>query len=153
MQFFFYVFYFATYFNKTFKIIHNLGAVVLDKEVPPWALIKDLRLVKWGTEVSIPFNSSLSRAAQHTSAPHSPSTWPPPSMLRRSQQHAAGNGDRTFLGGTLTKYSPEFLNMHMLWYIYFFFFFLLFLFYCSGFCHTLKWNSHGFTYVPHPDLN
>ena len=24
-------------------------------------------------------------------------------------------------------------------------------FYCSGFCHTLKWNSHGFTCVPHPD--
>ena len=22
---------------------------------------------------------------------------------------------------------------------------------CSGFCHTLKWNSHGFTCVPHPD--
>ena len=26
------------------------------------------------------------------------------------------------------------------------FFFLI----CSGFCHTLKWNSHGFTCVPHP---
>ena len=24
-------------------------------------------------------------------------------------------------------------------------------FYCSGFCHTLKWNSHGFTCVPDPD--
>ena len=22
---------------------------------------------------------------------------------------------------------------------------------CSGFCHTLKWISHGFTYIPHPD--
>ena len=32
-------------------------------------------------------------------------------------------------------------------FLYFFFFF----FYCSGFCHTLKWNSHGFTCVPHPD--
>ena len=31
--------------------------------------------------------------------------------------------------------------------------FLIFLFFyiCSGFCHTLKWNSHGFTCVPHPD--
>ena len=28
-----------------------------------------------------------------------------------------------------------------------FFYFL----YCSGFCHTLKWNSHGSTCVPHPD--
>ena len=26
-----------------------------------------------------------------------------------------------------------------------------FFFYCSEFCHTLKWNSHGFTCVPHPD--
>ena len=24
-------------------------------------------------------------------------------------------------------------------------------FFCSKFCHTLKWNSHGFTCVPHPD--
>ena len=23
--------------------------------------------------------------------------------------------------------------------------------YCSGFCHTLKWISHGFTCVPHPN--
>ena len=23
--------------------------------------------------------------------------------------------------------------------------------YCSGFCHTLTWISHGFTYIPHPD--
>ena len=34
-------------------------------------------------------------------------------------------------------------------------FFNLILFYyffiCSEFCHTLKWNSHGFTCVPHPD--
>ena len=30
-----------------------------------------------------------------------------------------------------------------------FFFFIFFI--CSGFCHTLEWNSHGFTRVPHPD--
>ena len=23
--------------------------------------------------------------------------------------------------------------------------------YCSGFCHTLTWISHGFTFIPHPD--
>ena len=28
---------------------------------------------------------------------------------------------------------------------------MLFFFYCSGFCHTLKWISHGFTCVAHPD--
>ena len=27
----------------------------------------------------------------------------------------------------------------------------LFFFICGGFCHTLKWNSHGFTCIPHPD--
>ena len=33
----------------------------------------------------------------------------------------------------------------------FLFFFIFTFLYCSGFCHTLKWNSHGFTRVPHPD--
>ena len=41
--------------------------------------------------------------------------------------------------------------------IFFFFSFisvswrLISLQYCSGFCHTLTWISHGFTCVPHPD--
>ena len=30
-------------------------------------------------------------------------------------------------------------------------FFFNYFFICSEFCHTLKWNSHGFTCVPHPD--
>ena len=64
-----------------------------------------------------------------------------------------------------------------MWYIFFFFFFefqhppvdgcsiancnffsfifiswrLITLQYCSGFCHTLTWISHGFTCTPHPD--
>ena len=43
-------------------------------------------------------------------------------------------------------------------FIYYFFFPFIFiswrlitLQYCSGFCHTLTWISHGFTCVPHPD--
>ena len=46
-------------------------------------------------------------------------------------------------------------------FISFYFFFVLlcfsyfyhsfFFFICSEFCHTLEWNSHGFTCVPHPD--
>ena len=32
-----------------------------------------------------------------------------------------------------------------------FFFLMNFFFFCSEFFHTLKWNSHGFTCVPHPD--
>ena len=42
--------------------------------------------------------------------------------------------------------------------VFFFFFPLIFicwklitLQYCSDFCHTLTWISHGFTCVPHPD--
>ena len=27
----------------------------------------------------------------------------------------------------------------------------IYFFICSGFCHTFKWNSHGFTCVPPPD--
>ena len=48
------------------------------------------------------------------------------------------------------------LNFFFLSFFLFFFHFLIsflifsFL-YCSGFCHTLKWYSHGFTCVPHPN--
>ena len=41
----------------------------------------------------------------------------------------------------------SFLNVAFVLYYHFF----LFFFYCNGFCHTLKWNSHGITCVPHPD--
>ena len=40
------------------------------------------------------------------------------------------------------------------WQSFFFFLIswrLITLQYCSGFCHTLKWISHGFACVPHPD--
>ena len=40
------------------------------------------------------------------------------------------------------------------WGLFFFFFFswrLITLQYCSGFCHTLTWVSHGFTCIPHLD--
>ena len=46
------------------------------------------------------------------------------------------------------------------WQFSFFFFIPPFIFiswrlitlqYCSGFCHTLTWISHGFTCIPHPD--
>ena len=41
---------------------------------------------------------------------------------------------------------------HILFFsIYFISWRLITLQYCSGFCHTLTWISHGFTCVPHPD--
>ena len=35
--------------------------------------------------------------------------------------------------------------------VVFFFCPCIFFLICSEFCHTLEWNSHGFTCVPHPD--
>ena len=38
------------------------------------------------------------------------------------------------------------VKMKLFSWVRLFFFFLI----CSEFCHTLEWNSHGFTCVPHP---
>ena len=46
---------------------------------------------------------------------------------------------------------PGGASQQFLFFFFNFIFFLIIFFICSGFCHTLKWNSHGFTYVPHPD--
>ena len=40
---------------------------------------------------------------------------------------------------------------HISLFIYFISWRLITLQYCSGFCHTLTWISHGFTCIPHPD--
>ena len=53
--------------------------------------------------------------------------------------------------------SPCLFNFFFLIFLFFFFPFIFIswrpitLQYCSGFCHTLTWISHGFTCVPHPD--
>ena len=45
------------------------------------------------------------------------------------------------------------LTLTLLWILIFFFFSwrLITLQYCSGFCHTLTWISHGYTCIPHSD--
>ena len=46
------------------------------------------------------------------------------------------------------------LHCRQILFIYLFIFIscrLITLQYCSGFCHTLTWISHGFTCAPHPD--
>ena len=48
-------------------------------------------------------------------------------------------------GSQQTVENSFFLIFFKFYYYYYYFF------YCSGFCHTLKWNSHGFPCVPHPD--
>ena len=59
--------------------------------------------------------------------------------------------------------SPGFIFFLTLFYLFFWGFTFLFLInyfnwrlitlqYCSGFCYTLTWISHGYTCVPHPEL-
>ena len=50
------------------------------------------------------------------------------------------------------------MNFQMFKLVFFFFFSFIFIIlrlitlqYCSGFCHTLTWISHGFTCIPHPN--
>ena len=43
------------------------------------------------------------------------------------------------------------ITLLLLFFIYFYYLEANTLQYCSGFCHTLTWISHGFTCVPHPD--
>ena len=67
-------------------------------------------------------------------------------------------GERPHSDPSLT--APEGTQPVDIWVSGFFsFFFLIYLYsleanylqYCSGFCHTLTWISHGFTHVPHPE--
>ena len=61
----------------------------------------------------------------------------------------------------LENYSLSRVNIYIsLSFIYLFIYLFSFIFiswrlitlqYCSGFCHTLTWISHGFTCSPHPD--
>ena len=48
-----------------------------------------------------------------------------------------------------------FVSCSFLFYLFFPFIFIIWrlitLQYCSGFCHTLTWISHGFTCIPHPN--
>ena len=42
-------------------------------------------------------------------------------------------------------------SVHDCWKNHSFDYLHLFFCFCSEFCHTLEWNSHGFTCAPHPD--
>ena len=87
-------------------------------------------------------------------------------VMDREARHAAIHGvtksrtrlnDRTVLNWTELNWL-NWLNWILLNWILFFFFPFIFiswrlitLQYCSGFCHTFKWISYGFTCIPHPD--
>ena len=52
---------------------------------------------------------------------------------------------------TLLHFLKSHLNVMIGWVLFFFNWRLITLQYCSGFCHTLTWISHGCTCVPHPE--
>ena len=52
---------------------------------------------------------------------------------------------------TSSVVSPITHYLCLMFLILFFFFYLPFFFYLWWICHTLKWNSQGFTCVPHPN--
>ena len=60
-------------------------------------------------------------------------------------------GDRTQVPHTAGRFLFCFLVLPHFCIFFFFNLRLLTLQYCSGFCHTLTWISHGCTCVPHPD--
>ena len=48
---------------------------------------------------------------------------------------------------SLSSQPLHWYHTHFFFYLFYFFSFFI----CGGFCHTLKWKSHEFTCVPHPD--
>ena len=67
---------------------------------------------------------------------------------KKSVNHFYPNGHYSFENATITSIS---ISTYLSTYLYSSIFFFIFFFIYSEFCHTLKWNSHGFTCVPHPD--
>ena len=57
-----------------------------------------------------------------------------------------------FLHLSLSLFIFLFLGLHIFSPFIFISWRLITLQYCSGFCHTLTWISHGFTCIPYPDL-
>ena len=77
-------------------------------------------------------------------------------ITRKRRRASVGlQGPAVGKGWSLRLPLPFFSIYFIYLFIYFSFIFiscrLITLQYCSGFCHTLTWISHGFTCVPHPD--
>ena len=58
-----------------------------------------------------------------------------------------------FLPTPVKTYFPLllFFSLQSFFFVCLFVLFLIFFLFCGGFCQTLKWNSQGFTCVPHPN--
>ena len=52
---------------------------------------------------------------------------------------------------SLCNFFPKLITVYVFFSFIFISWRLISLQYCSGFCHTLTWISHGFTCIPHPD--
>ena len=83
---------------------------------------------------------------------------PMTSNVRLNSEHIHETSAEVLLFLVFFFYTKVFIFLGSLathWLLFFSFIFiswrLITLQYCSGFCHTLTWVSHGFTCVPHPD--
>ena len=80
-----------------------------------------------------------------------------PGRKKEKGEHGHTTDDHFRLVGRNWNACPLLLLGSTLWFIYLFFSFIFISWrlitsqYCSGFCHTLTWISHGFTCIPRPD--
>ena len=106
--------------------------------------------VTWPPTVSITHWAKCAiplRPLHSLSGPSSPHSWPH-LTAEASPSHPINTApSQDLLLESLLYFSKAFMTIWNYLFIYIYFFFFI----CGGFCHTLKWNSHGFTSVPHPD--
>ena len=68
-----------------------------------------------------------------------------------SKEHATVHASAAVYRSVTVPTSLPFWTLKNFFFFIFISWRLITLQYCSGFCHTLTWISHGFTCVPHPD--
>ena len=74
-----------------------------------------------------------------------------PDWLQSMDSQRVGHCWVTILLSHLSFVNPLYFFFNLFFILFFMSWRLITLQYCSGFCHTLKWISHGFTCVPPPN--
>ena len=80
-----------------------------------------------------------------------PGSLPLSSILKTRNTRPSPSHKAICLTVTLLLLTSIFIFIYLYFFCLFILFIYLFIFICSEFCHTLEWNSHGFTCVPHPN--
>ena len=110
----------------------------------PWNL--QARILEW---VAFPFSKGSSQPRDQTQASRIARGFFTSWATKEAQEYQKVS----LLQGIFLIRELNWGLLHCRWILFFFFFSwrLITLQYCSGFCHTLIWISHGFTCVPHPE--